>query len=286
MLKLLKQARSAFSMLHADEVMKQAKRPVTVGLVADGSSAYAEMEEFLVPEFTPRPLWRSRMNQIHRAHDPGGPPKVDFVLYEPGLPCPQDAYTFHRGHPERTVAEILRDKGDLALALARQYPVFREQVIHDLIREVAKENALFAIATAVPNIMPNFIELPWIVGEFASDTVFLTANQVRMAFQIAAACGREIGLMRQKGELLTIMAGAFGWRAIARELISHIPFGGGLIPKGAIAYAGTFALGKGLAFYHNDLHQPTIEQRREMYREGLQQGRSFTENLPASQSQA
>jgi len=273
-------------MLNADEVMNQANRPVTIGLVADGSSAYAEMEEFLVPELMPRPLWRSRMNQIHRANDPGGPPDVDFVLYEPGLPCPQDAYTFHRDHAERTISEILRDHSDLSLALARQYPVFRESVVNSLISEVAKENTLFAIATALPNVVPNFIEVPWIVGEFASDTVFLTANQVRMAFQIAAACGRDIGVMKQKSELLTILAGAFGWRAIARELVGKIPLGGGLIPKGAIAYAGTYAVGKGLAFYHHDLRQPTIEQRREIYREGLQQGRNFSENLPAKQPQA
>jgi hypothetical protein len=283
MLKYLKQARAAFTMLDADEVTKRSERSVQIGLVADGSGAYAEMEEFLVPEGTPRPLWRSRMNQIHRANDPDVPPEVDIVLYEPGLACPQNAYTFHRGDLQRTVSEILRDKDELSLALARQFPAFREQVVNAIIHEVAKENALFAIATAVPNIVPNIIEIPWIVGEFASDTVFLTANQVRMAFQIAAACGRQTGILRQKAELMTIVAGAFGWRAIARELVSHIPLGGGLIPKGAIAYAGTFAVGKGLAFFHNDLGQPTVEQRREMYRQGLNRGRSLAENLPAEQ---
>jgi uncharacterized protein (DUF697 family) len=284
MLKLLKQARAAFTMLDAHEVTKRSERPVQIGLVADGSGAYSEMEQFLVPERTPRPLWRSRMNQIHRANDPDVPPDVEIVLYEPGLACPQNAYTFHRGHPELTVAEILRDKSDLALALAHQFPVFRDPVVGSIIHEVAKENALFAIATAVPNIVPNIIELPWIVGEFASDTVFLTANQVRMAFQIAAACGRKVGVMQQKAELMTIVAGAFGWRALARELVSHIPLGGGLIPKGAIAYAGTYAVGKALAFYHHDLREPTIDEHKDFYREGLSRGRSLAENLPAGQA--
>ena len=89
-------------------------------------------------------------------------------------------------------------------------------------------------------MVPNFIELPWAIGEFASDTAFLTANQVRMAFQIAAACGKDVGLGKQKGAVLSIAAGAFGWRALARELVGKIPLGGGLIPKGAIAYAGTY----------------------------------------------
>ena len=113
---------------------------------------------------------------------------------------------------------------------------------------VAKENALFAVATALPNVVPNLIELPWVVGEFASDTAFLTANQVRMAFQIAAACGKDVGLGKQKGAVLSIAAGAFGWRALARELVGKIPLGGGLIPKGAIAYAGTYLAGKGLEY--------------------------------------
>jgi len=90
-------------MLNADEVMKRAERPVRIGLVADGSGAYAEMEEFLVPEGTPRPLWRERMNLVHRASDPGVSPDVDIVIYEPGLSCPQDAYTFHRSNPQLTV---------------------------------------------------------------------------------------------------------------------------------------------------------------------------------------
>ena len=286
MLKLLKQARAAFSMLDADEVMKRSERPVKIGLVADGSGAYAEIEAFLVPERMPRPLWRARMNLIHRANDPGVPPDVDVVIYEPGLACPENAYTFHRGHPETTVEEILRDKSHLSLALARQFPAFRQPVVNRIIHEIARENALFALATAVPNIVPNIIELPWIVGEFASDTVFLTANQVRMAFQISAACGREVGVARQKAELLSIIGGAFGWRALARELVSHIPLGGGLLPKGAIAYAGTYAVGKALAFYNYDLRQPSAAQRRDLYREGLTHGRGFTQNLPASQSRS
>src|SRR5689334_21660140 len=122
MLKYLKQAKSAFSMLNAEEVMKRAEHPVRIGLVADGSGAYAEMEEFLVPEGTPRPQWRERMNLIDRASDPGVSPDVDIVIYEPGLSCPPDAYTFHRGNPQLTVDEILRDKPDLSLALARQFP--------------------------------------------------------------------------------------------------------------------------------------------------------------------
>src|SRR5262245_25121944 len=115
MLKLLRQARAAFSMLSADEVRKQAEHPVRFGLVADSGSAYAEMEEFLVPADAPAQARIARLLQVHRAAEEEPPAQVDVVLYEPGLPCPQAAFTYHRLDPLRTVAEVLDAKPDLAL---------------------------------------------------------------------------------------------------------------------------------------------------------------------------
>jgi hypothetical protein len=286
MLKVMKQAKAAFSLLSADEIRKQAELPVHFGLVADGSGAYAEMEEFLVPSTLPRQEWRQRMCQVHRANDADVPANVDIVLYEPGLPCPAGSYTFYREHADVTCAEILKGKTDLDLALGRQFLPFRRLVVERIINMVSKENALFAVATALPNVVPNLIELPWVFGEFASDTAFLTVNQVRMAFQIAAACGKEVGLGKQKGAMLTIAAGAFGWRALARELVGHIPLGGGLIPKGAIAYAGTYLAGKGLEYFHVHDGEPTAAQREQLYQEGLEHGRSFAKTVHLGASRA
>ena len=271
-LSTLKQARATLNLLSPDEIRNRAARPLHIGLVADGSAAYAEMEDFLIPAEVSHDDRMRLMERVHRANDPDVPEKVDLVLYEPGIPCPPGAFTYRRGHPEGTVAEILAEKHDLALPLARQFLAFRKPVVDNIIHTVSRENALFAIATALPNVVPSLIELPWTMGEFASDTLFLTANQVRMAFQIAAACGKESGFMAQKFEILTLAGGAFGWRALARELVGHIPLGGGLIPKGAIAYAGTYVTGKGLELLHqgNGLHTP--EEQRELYREGYERG--------------
>src|SRR5258708_30351817 len=117
MLKLLKQARAAFSLLSADEIRNKAELAVHIGLVADGSSAYAEMEEFLAPSTLPRQEWRQRMTQLHRANDAAVPPNVDIVLYEPGLPCPVGSYSFHPGHPDTTCRELLHHNRELDLAL-------------------------------------------------------------------------------------------------------------------------------------------------------------------------
>jgi hypothetical protein len=268
-------------MLSADEVRRRAERPVHLGLVADSPDAYAEMEAFLAPGDLPRGERLARLAQIHRANDPEPPAEVDIVLYEPGLACPQGAFPFQRSDPGRTVEEILNEKSDFMLPLARQFPRFRAAVVERIIHEVARENAMFAVATALPNVLPNLIELPWLFGEFASDTAFLTANQMRMAFQIAAACGKDVGLAQQKFEMLGIAGGAFGWRALARELVSHIPLGGGLIPKGAIAYAGTYVAGKGLEALH--LHggrRHNDAETRSLYQRGLERGRELIRSSP------
>jgi hypothetical protein len=270
MVKTLKQARAAFSMLKPDEVRKRSARPVHLGLVATSPSTYAAMVDFLDPAGTAR-------GQVHRADDPTVPPNVDLVIYEAGLSIPEGAYSFDPENPESMVSVILDDQSGFDLPLARQFPAFRATVVENIIKEVARENAFFAIATALPNAVPNLIELPWALGEFASDTAFLTANQIRMAFLIAAACGHESGLKEQKGTILSIAAGAFGWRALARELTGKIPLGGGLIPKGAIAYAGTYVAGKSLELFYHGNRGATRGEREAMYQQAYAHGRSVAE---------
>ena len=279
MMNSLKQVRAAFSLLNPAAVRERAVRRVDIGLVAAAQAGYAAMEEFLVPPELPHQTQLELGHTLHRAGDPDVSHNVDLVLYEDGLPTPSGAFTFYRDDPERTVTEMVRANEELSLALARQYPVFRPIVVHRIVQAVSWENALFAVASALPNVVPNLFELPWVVGEFASDTAFLTVNQIRMAFMIAGACGQEIGFAHQKAEVLTIAGGAFGWRALARELAGKIPLGGGLIPKGAIAYAGTFVIGKGLEHYHHARVPLTREQREQIYEQAYQQGKIVAESV-------
>ena len=279
---LIKQARAAVSMLNPEEVRNRARRPVHAGLVAVGDAAFAEMEDFLLPVGMDRHVRAELLELVHRAGDPDAPASVDLVMYQAGIALDKGTYTLDPNDPDLLVAAIMREKEELALPLARQFPGLRKFVVDRIVQAVARENALFAIAAALPNVMPNLIELPWALGEFASDTAFLTANQVRMAFLIAGACGKEVGFGRQKGEVLSIMASAFGWRAIARELVGKIPLGGGLIPKGAIAYAGTFAVGKGLEYYNRANVHFTREQSESVYRQALEKGRQVAESIGGS----
>jgi hypothetical protein len=178
----------------------------------------------------------------------------------------------------QTVHQVLHHRRDLAIPLAVHIQPFREEVSNRIIKKVAKENALFALATALPDIVP-FLSLPWAIGEFASDTALLTANQFRMAFLLAAANDRDIGYREQKAEVVSIMLGAFGWRALARELVGKIPLGGGLIPKAAIAYAGTRVVGQSLERLYRIGRAYTREERRLAYEDALQRGKTLAASL-------
>ncbi len=275
MLKAIRQARAAISMLNPDEVRKRGERRLHVGLVASGPREYEEMEAVL---FAAADDPESR-GYVHRAADPTPPPEVDLVFYDKTIDPVKGTFRLDPDEIPASVAAVLKENEELGLPMARQFPAFRRTVVERIVQAVARENALFAIATALPNVVPNLIELPWAFGEFASDTAFLTANQIRMAFLIAGACGKEIGFSQQRGEVISIVGSAFGWRAVARELAGKIPLGGGLIPKGAIAYAGTYAVGKGLEYYHRaDLHY-TAEESEGIYRQAVERGRQVVQSL-------
>ena len=215
---------------------------------------------------------------MHRANDPAVPSNVDIVLYEHGPPRSGWRYRFRRGRiPEARCVGSWRQARIFHLALARQFPAFRKPVVEHIIQKVSRENALFAVATALPNVVPNLIELPWAFGEFASDTAFLTANQMRMAFLIAAACGKEIGLSHQKGAVLSIAAGAFGWRALARELVGKIPLGGGLIPERGHRLCGNVRRRQGPGDVLPRQRRATRAQRESMYQAAYERGKSIAE---------
>jgi hypothetical protein len=278
-LNALRNLRSAMSLLDPEEVRRQAERILKVGLVATSSSSYAEMEEFLLPPELPRALRAKLIENIYRNGGPDAPGQMDLYLYEPGLPCPANAFTFRRTNADATVEEIVEAREDIRLPLARWFPQFRKPVVDRIVQSIARENAVFAVVSALPNIVPSILDLPWAIGEFASDTAFITLNQVRMAFLIGAACGKKIGLSEQTAEVISIAGSAFGWRALARELAGKIPLGGGLIPKGAIAFAATFVIGKGIERLHDVGQGYSRGERRTIYRAAYERGKGIARAL-------
>ncbi len=276
---IIKSMWSAMKNLDSDQVRDLARQELRIGLHATSAAAAAEIEDFLCPPGLSRERRMECLDRIHRVGEAGSPVSFDIEIYEQGMSRPRGTFQFHRGDPERLVKAILSAHEDLSLPLARYFPPFRKPVIDEIIHKVSRENALFSMATALPDVVPNVFEIPWAVGQFASDTTMLTANQVRMAFLIAAASDHEVGYRHQKTEIGSIAAGAFGWRAVARQLVGKIPLGGGLIPKAAIAYAGTYVAGRMMEKMYRDGYAYTKEERQHTYDSGYERGKRVAVEL-------
>jgi hypothetical protein len=269
-LNLFQHVKDAIAHLNPHEIREEVNRPLRVGLFANSEQAYRQMEAY----FVPAAFSAERREQVGQVLQRATGLGYDVEIFSEELRPSRNGFTFYLNNPERTINDVLRVHQPLAVSLARHIEPFQKPVTQQIIRRISRENALFSLATAIPDVVP-FISLPWAVGEFASDTAVLTANQIRMAFMLAAASDREVGYKEQKGEIATILLGAFGWRAIARELVGKIPFGGGLIPKAAVAYAGTRVAGLSMERYYRIGYHYTRAERKVAYQDALERGRSI-----------
>lgn len=276
----------AVKSVNPEDVRRMAARNINVGLMAASEARLNEMWFWLAPIGISEEKRRKLAAIVHplgpKTPDmPAPPAQLDLEFWEEGLNKPERAFTFYRAEPERTVREVLDRHDELGLALSRQFPVFRPHVTEKIVTSICNENVVFSVTTSLPNLIPSFLSLPYAIGEFASDTAFLTMNQLRMAFLLAGAHDRPVGYREQKAQIATVIAGAFGWRAIARELVSKIPFGGGVIGKAAISYAGTWVVGRGLERLYRGGGLTRLEQKQQ-YEEGLKRGKGLARKLLAA----
>jgi len=282
-LSVLKDIRKIYNGLNAHEVRDAAAQQLSIGLLATSGDVYREMEDFLVPSHLDAYTRGQALRMISRVDTEDKEAQkrdFDILLCEPGIGLPRNGYLFDPVNgDDALINTIVSENRPVELALAHTFPVFRQAVAHRVITRISRENAMLALVTALPNVIPSFIELPWAVGEFATDTAFLTMNQIRMALMMAAIYDRPVGYSEQKMSIAAIAGGAFGWRAVARELVSKIPLGGGLIPKAAIAYAGTWVVGTGLERVYRTGVGLTRHEKREAWANAITKGREVAGEL-------
>lgn len=264
--------KKALTTLNSKQVREMSERPVRVAMHAAGQESYQRMENFFLRDLSPARRRQSAVLLTRAPVLPGAPP-IDIQVYDEGVIAPPGALVFRPDHPRLFVTKTLKSYPHLGVSLARSFLPFRRPFVERTVARIARENMFFSITTALPDVIPSIIELPWALAEFASDTAFLTMNQVRMAFLIAGASDREVGYMDQKNEIAMVIGSAFGWRALARQLVGKIPFGGGLIAKAAVAYAGTKVLGLSLDHYYSIGFTYTREERDRLYADAFRQGK-------------
>ena len=146
---------------------------------------------------------------------------TDLVRVPPGTGFPVDAIAH----------ALARRLGERGTVLAARLPVLRGAVVDELVRSFARKNGLIGAAVFIPGV----------------DMPILTLNQIRLVLRIAIAYGRPVDASRGI-ELLGVVGAGFGFRTIAREAVAFVPVFGWAL-KGAIAYAGTVAVGEAARRY-------------------------------------
>jgi len=148
---------------------------------------------------------------------------VPYVLATDVVPVPPG-----QGFPVERIAEVIAGRlGEHAAPLAARLPVLRPAVCRRLVSSFSARNGVIGAAVFIPG----------------ADLPVLTLNEVRMLLRLEQAYGLEADPRRRAPEVLASLAAGVGLRAAARELLDLVPFAGWAV-KGAIAYAGTRALGE------------------------------------------
>ena len=126
---------------------------------------------------------------------------------------------------EPLAAWILENAPAKRIAFAKHFEFMRHPLCTELIQSGAIQNGAIGVVVFVPG----------------ADMPLITLNQARVVLQIALVYGNALDRDRIK-EIAAVIAGAFGFRAIARELTQLVPAIGFLV-KAGVAYSATLAIG-------------------------------------------
>jgi uncharacterized protein (DUF697 family) len=177
-----------------------------------------------------------------------------------------DSHELHRF----VLPDVVDVCGDADVALAAALPIFRPTVAAKLTVDCAITSLKVAGASALADHIPV---VGLVLGGIASagDTIAITGLQMNMLLHIAAAYGRKAEFARLV-ELLPVVGGGYGWRAIARELSGFIPVAG-IAVKAGIAYAGTLVVGQAAAHYYETGSPMGTEKVSALYREAVERAK-------------
>ncbi|BDI32905.1 hypothetical protein CCAX7_49560 [Capsulimonas corticalis] len=247
--------------LSASEIMREAERPFQIALIGP-------------PDHTALLAARLALEMPTPTDSAAGPANIwpYVTMRTDAREAPQDAILLHADpltadetRLAEALAQIVSARPEIRLSLARHIPAFRPAVVSQVIADASWDNAKIAVVSALPGIIPfTDILLP---ATALGDTILLTRNQAVLLMRIAAAYGQQAELKERYRELLPVFGSAFGWRTLARELVGLVPGGVGVVVKGAIAYAGTYTVGKTAAIYFSTGKKLTASRMKQLYQD-------------------
>jgi uncharacterized protein (DUF697 family) len=174
-------------------------------------------------------------------------------------------------HLAPAIVEQLPD--ELRVAAARQLPGLRDAVARTLVGESSFSNASYAFTSGLSEMVP-VLNIPL----NAADMLVLTKNQALLVYKLALAFGAPADFQAQMREVMPVIGGGFLWRQVARQLIGLIP-GFGILPKVAVAYAGTYATGQAAAVWYRNGEVLSGDALKGLYRQAIQVGRQRAQEL-------
>jgi uncharacterized protein (DUF697 family) len=170
-------------------------------------------------------------------------------------------------------AMVLMLSDDQQVALGAHFPPLRPVIFTRIIERTARANASFALTTGLAETIP-LLTAPLNLG----DMVVLTKNQLMMCYRLALAAGRDEEPRAMMTEIIGVLGSGVLFRQAARQLVGLIPIAG-ILPKVAISYAGTYAIGKAMVGWTTEGKQVTVDTVASYSRDGLVKGRALAEHL-------
>ena len=158
------------------------------------------------------------------------------------------SYTFDE-NKDSIPDKVHSNHPDLSFALSFNLPAFRISHSNIQINSTAIQNTAWAIGTASPNIIPGPHQAITIPIEAVTDFTVLTANETKLLFELVGLSGHDVNPLKCLIEFGTTLALAKTAETVATNTTGKMPAGAGLVTKGAIAYAFTWAIGEAIFFY-------------------------------------
>jgi small GTP-binding protein len=151
---------------------------------------------------------------------------------------------------EELIPAMIEASPEAALVIGRELPAYRRRAAQRIIRNAT----LVSLAAGLEPI--PLVDIPILLG-----------TQIRLVLRLAALYGEEVDsadVTKHARELVAIMAGGLGLRYLAEQAAKVMPFGGDFV-AGAIAGAGTWAMGEVALEYYEGGKQVNPRRIRMLY---------------------
>lgn len=234
---------------HLPDIMQQGVQEASaIVLLVDGTRGFSKEDEALYKE-----LKRANKPIIIAVN------KIDLMRTDPEALCDDLAIRLEvqealpisamkgTNVAEDLIPAIIDASPEAAVAIGRELPAFRRAAAAKIIRS----STLLSLAAGLEPV--PLVDIPILLG-----------TQIRLVLRIAAIYGEPLTASRAREVIATITAG-LAMRYAAEELAKLVPFGGDLV-SGAIAAAGTWALGQVVVEYFEGGKKLNSWQLRQMFR--------------------